>query len=207
MFNMQLRHYIQALGAILPIFVSTANGQLSPWLVTGLQTWQPSGRPGNSPDWYVHVNLTNPNPDQSVLDANDTQSSVYCEVVWQYPNVPYNQIVNCEVAETADSVLWAWTAELLEATDPDPYPTTNFDLRWRASPIVLNQKDEYLQIWTGTAQFEVAKNMQGTCAASGFCLWVLKPEDTPVSVEIDTVTCWGSLGEALHGINCNEEAD
>ncbi|KAI0966649.1 hypothetical protein F4678DRAFT_466249 [Xylaria arbuscula] len=194
-------HHLHTLGTILPLFVSTALGQLSPWQVTNLQTWQPSGRPGSSPDYYVHVNVTNP-------DVADGE--VYCQIVWQYPNVPYNQILDCEVDDTDDSTAWAWTIELLQSTDANPSPTTNFDLRWRAAQPVSNSTvdEEGVQIWTGTGQFEVAENMQGLCAASGFCTWALRPESTPVSIEAESISCSGSVYEALHDPNCgDEEAD
>ncbi|KAI3335161.1 hypothetical protein F4824DRAFT_489869 [Ustulina deusta] len=204
---MQLHRYLHALGTALPLFAPTALGQLSPWQVTGLQTWQPSGRPGSSPDWYVHVNITNPDPTQSVADPDVAQGKVYCQVVWRYPDVPYNQISECDIVDTTGSTTWAWTVELLEADDADPSPTTNFGLRWRAASTLSASADEDVQIWTGVGQFEVAMNMQGTCAASGFCSWALKPESTPVPVEVTSVSCSGTVDEALYGIDCDQEAE
>ncbi|KAI0434777.1 hypothetical protein F5Y09DRAFT_295605 [Xylaria sp. FL1042] len=196
---MQLRRCLQALGTTLPLLMSSTLGQDSPWQVTNLQTWSPSGRPGSNPDWYIHVNITSP---------DIPSSEVYCQIVWLYPNAPYNQILDCEVVDTSDSTTWAWTVELLEATDEDPYPTTNFDLRWRAAQTPRDPTDEDFGIWTGVGQFEIGKNMQGQCAASGFCSWALKPDSTPVSIDVNSIPCYGTVDEALHGSNCDEnEAD
>ncbi|KAI0456827.1 hypothetical protein F5B21DRAFT_125961 [Xylaria acuta] len=197
---MQLQH---ALGTTLPLLASTVFGELSPWQVTGLETWQPSGRPGNSPDWYIHVNITNPDPTQNDPDPNVALGKVYCQIVWLYPNAPYNQVKDCEVVDTTSPAPWAWTVELLEADDADPYPITNFDLRWRAASTSSASTDEDVQIWTGVGQFEIAKNMQGQCAASGFCLWWLKAASTPVLIDVVSVSCQGTVEEALHGINCD----
>ncbi|KAH8159703.1 hypothetical protein CIB48_g8544 [Xylaria polymorpha] len=201
---MQFRQYLHVLGATLPLFASTVFGELPPWQVTSLQTWQPSGRPGNNPDWYIHVNITNPDPTQSDTDPNVALGKVYCQIVWLYPNAPYNQIKECEIADTTDPTPWAWTVELLEAdNDEDPYPITNFDLRWRAAYTSPNSAEQDVQIWTGVGQFQIGKNMQGTCAASGFCQWWLKTTSTPVLIDVASVSCQGTVEEALYGINCD----
>lgn len=200
--NMQIRQYLHALGTALPLLPSAALAQLAPWQVTYIETWQPSGRPGNSPDWYIHVNITNPDPTLSDPNPNITQGKVYCKIVWLYPNAPYNQISACDIVDTTGPTPWAWTIELLEADDADPYPTTNFDLRWRAASTAPAATEEGVQIWTGVGQFEVAKNLQGTCAASGFCLWWLKATSTPVLIDVTSVFCQGTVEEALQGINC-----
>ncbi|KAI1284711.1 hypothetical protein F5Y07DRAFT_393679 [Xylaria sp. FL0933] len=152
---MQLRDCLHTLGATLLFLVSTTLGQDSPWQVTDLKSWSPSGRPGTNPDWYIHVNITS---------TDSPSSMVYCQIVWDYPDVPYNQTLDCEVLDASDST--AWTVELLEATDDDPYPTTNFDLRWRAATPLIYSTDEDFQILTGVGQFEVGKNMQGLANAT-----------------------------------------
>ncbi|KAI0490440.1 hypothetical protein F4859DRAFT_7999 [Xylaria cf. heliscus] len=200
---MQLHRHLQSLGTVLPFFASTAFGELPPWQVTSLQTWQPSGRPGNSPDWYIHVNITNPDPTQGDTDPNVSLGKVYCQIVWLYPDAPYNQINDCEIMDTTGATPWAWTVELLEADDADPYPITNFDLRWRAASTSPASADEDVQIWTGVGQFEIGKNMQGTCAASGFCQWWLSAASTPALIDVASVSCQGTVEEALYGINCN----
>ncbi|GAW12478.1 hypothetical protein ANO14919_018480 [Xylariales sp. No.14919] len=200
---MQLHQCLHALGMALPLFTPAALGELVPWPVTGLETWQPSGRPGSNPDWYIHANITNPDPTQSEQDPSIAEGNVYCQIVWLYPNVPYNQISACEIVDTTSPTPWAWTVELLEADDADPYPTTNFDLRWRAASTVSNSTEEEVRIWTGIGQFEVAKNLQGTCAASGFCTFWLKAESTPVPVDVTSISCRGTVDEALHGLNCD----
>ncbi|KAI0403152.1 hypothetical protein F4802DRAFT_316487 [Xylaria palmicola] len=201
---MKLCQSFHALGTALSFFTSVALGELAPWQVTGLETWQPSGRPGNNPDWYIHVNITNPDPTQCNTDPSVAQGKVYCQLVWLYPDAPYNQVSECEVVDTTSpAVGWAWTVELLEAGDPDPYPTTNFDLRWRAASTSSAPTGEGVEIWTGVGQFEIGKNMRGTCAASGFCLWYLAAESAPALVDVATVSCRGTVEEALQGINCD----
>lgn len=194
---MQPRYYLQALGTVVPLFASTTLGIIS---VTSLQTWSPSGRPGTSPDWYIHVNITDPDPTKTVSDPSGPH--VYCEVVWQYPAAPYNETIECNITDATGFVNWAWTVTLLEANDPDPWPTTNFDLLWRA--VNLSQSNEPVIVWSGIGQFEVAKNLQGTCAGSGFCSWSLKPEDTPYVVEVTSEKCWGTWYEALRGFGCGK---
>ncbi|KAI0805879.1 hypothetical protein GGR55DRAFT_260268 [Xylaria sp. FL0064] len=193
---MQLHDCLHTAGVTLLLFVPSAIGQDSPWQVTGLKSWSPSGRPGTNPDWYINVNITSPDSPSSVT---------YCQIVWDYPDVPYNQILDCEVLGASNSTAWAWTVELLEATDDGPYPTTNFDLRWRAATPLTDSTDEDFQIRTGVGQFEVGKNMQGLCAASGFCSWALKTESIPVPIEVESISCHGTVDEALHGSNCNAE--
>ncbi|TGJ81249.1 hypothetical protein E0Z10_g7515 [Xylaria hypoxylon] len=203
---MKLRQYIHALGIALPFFVSVTLGELEPWSVTALETWQPSGRPASNPYWYIHVNITNLDPTRSVLDPSIAEGTVYCRIVWLYPDVPYNQVTECEIVDITSPTTWAWTVELLKAADDNPFPTTNFDLRWRAASTLPDSTEEDVQIWTGVGQFEAAKNLQGTCAASGFCLFGLKAESTPVLVDVTSISCWGTVDEALHGLNCDEEA-
>ncbi|KAI1747379.1 hypothetical protein F4782DRAFT_426253 [Xylaria castorea] len=200
---MQILRYLHVLGTTLPLFASIVLGELPPWQVTGLETWQPSGRPGNSPDWYIHVSITNPDPTQGYSDPNVTLGKVYCQIVWLYPNAPYNQVKECEIVDTNSWTPWVWTVELLEADDADPDPITNFDLRWRAASTSSASEEEDLQIWTSVGQFEIGKNMQGTCAASGFCLWWLKAASTPVLIDVASISCHGTTEEALHGINCD----
>ncbi|KAK5631124.1 hypothetical protein RRF57_006839 [Xylaria bambusicola] len=194
---MQVRHYLQALGIAIPLFTTSALGRFS---VTSLNTWSPSGRPGTSPDYYIHANITDPDPTKDTPDADGAQ--VYCAFVWQWPNAPYNQILDCVIADGGRPVGWAWTVELLEATETEePFPTTNFDLHWRA--INLSQpQDGNVTFYSGIGHFEVGKNLQGTCAASGFCSWALKPTETPVVIDITTETCLGTFDEALNGLNC-----
>ncbi|KAI0534919.1 hypothetical protein GGR58DRAFT_29811 [Xylaria digitata] len=203
---MQLSQHLHSLGATLPLVMSVALGELAPWSVTSLQSWQPSGRPGSNPDWYIHVNITNPDPTQSELDPNILEGNVYCQIVWLYPDVPYNQIVPCEIVDTTSPTAWAWTVELLEADDDNPYPTSNFDLRWRAASTVSGSTEGDVQVWTGIGQFEWGKNLQGTCAASGFCSFWLKEESTPVSIEVSSLSCSGTVDEALRGLNCDQES-
>ncbi|KAI3321851.1 hypothetical protein HD806DRAFT_502121 [Xylariaceae sp. AK1471] len=199
---MQLRQYSHALATALPLFTSLAVGELAPWHVTGLGTYSPSGRPGNSPDYYIHVNISNPDPTQSDPAPSTPPGNVYCQAIWVYPDVPYNKIVECDIVDSTTPTTWVWTLEPLEAGDESPWPTTNFDLRWRAASTSAYPTEEGIQIWTGVGQFEVGKNMKGLCAASGFCVWELKPESNPVLIDVSSVSCQGTLEEALHGINC-----
>ncbi|KAI1125977.1 hypothetical protein F5Y10DRAFT_220923 [Nemania abortiva] len=200
---MQLHRRLHALGTALPLFASATLAQLAPWQVAYIQTWSPSGRPGSNPDYYIHVNITNPDPTQAVTEPGIAQGQVYCDITWLYPNTPYNQISACEIVNTTVPSPWAWTIELLEADDADPYPTTNFDLRWRAASNPGASTEANAEIWTGVGKFEVADNLQGTCAASGFCVWYLKPESTPFAVNVTSVQCQGTVEEALHDINCS----
>ncbi|GAW27342.1 putative cell death in tomato 1 [Rosellinia necatrix] len=204
---MQFSHHLQALGTAFALFGSAAlgsaatTGDLSPWKVAKLESYQPSGRPGNSLDWYIHVNITNPDPTQGYLA---TEGKVYCQLVWQYPNAPYGQITPCTVVDTTSPVPWAWTVELLEAEE-DPWPISNFGLRWRAvstTPADAND-DDGVQLYTGDGQFKVGDNLSGQCAASGFCKWYLKADSTPALVDVDSLPCDGSIEQALLGINCD----
>ncbi|KAJ2993906.1 hypothetical protein NUW58_g1187 [Xylaria curta] len=200
---MKIHNHILALTTALSLFPSDAVGGLARWQVIGIDTWQPSGRPGNSPDWYIHVNITNPDPTKTDPDPNIAQGKVYCQIVWLYPNVPYNQIKECEIVDTTGPTTWAWTVELLEADDDNPSPILNFDLRWRAASISSAATEEGVEIWTGIGQFEAFKNLQGACAASGFCSWWLNPASAPVLIDVIPVSCQGTVEEALHGINCD----
>ncbi|KAI0525388.1 hypothetical protein F5B22DRAFT_336646 [Xylaria bambusicola] len=196
---MQIRRYLQVLGLAIPLFAASAFGRFS---VTSLNTWSPSGRPGSSPDYYIHANITDPDPTKDVSDADGAQ--VYCALAWQWPDIPYNQILDCEISDARGSVSWAWSIELLKATDAEnPSPTTNFYLHWRAINTSQPQ-DEDVIVYSGIGHFEVGENMQGTCAASGFCSWALKQAEIPVLIDITTEKCSGTFDEALHGLNCSE---
>jgi hypothetical protein len=147
------------------------------------------------------VNISHANPRKGAAQDDDS-STVSCRPTWQWPALPYNVIYDCEIVGAAGH--WIWTVEPLEAdNDESPWPTTNFGLRWRAAASTNHTaKKDGVRIWTGVGQFEVGKNMQGTCAASGFCVWGLKPESNPVLVDVASLLCQGTLEEALKGINC-----
>jgi hypothetical protein len=199
---MQLPHYSHALATALSVFASLAVGELAPWQVTGLGTSSPTGLPGSSHLYYLHVNISNPDPTQSDPAPSTLPGKVYCQTTWVYPDVPYNKIIECDIVESTTPAPWVWTLEPLEAGDEYPSTTTNFDLRWRAASTSTNPTDTGVQIWTGVGQFKVGKDMKGLCAASGYCQWELKPESTPVLIDVSSVTCQGTVDEALHGINC-----
>ncbi|KAI1824175.1 hypothetical protein F4861DRAFT_539348 [Xylaria intraflava] len=197
---MQSHRHFNTLALLL--FASAAFADLKPWHVTGLRTWQPSGRPGSDPHWYDYVNISNPDPTQGVPD---TRGKVYCKIVWVYPDVPYNQVLDCEIVDTITTtpIPWAWTVELLMG-DAGSYPVSNFDLRWRAA----STEQPYgiagdVEIWTGTGHFEAGRNLDYLCAASGFCSGALKAASTPFLINVTSVSCYGTLEEALHGINCD----
>lgn len=143
---------------------------------------------------------------------------MYCTSIWQYPDDPYNKFYDCEViADTTDSAddasKWAWTLEPLEVvTKETHFATTNVDLRWRAAKMSGKDKSEgggyeekkkKVRILTGVAHFEIGVNMKGLCAASGFCQWNLDPKKTPVLVDVQALTCHGTVKKALHGIGCD----
>ncbi|KAI0100802.1 hypothetical protein GGR51DRAFT_531740 [Nemania sp. FL0031] len=198
---MQLHRYLSALATALPLFASAAVAQLAPWQVSNIQTWSPSGRPGSSPYYYIHVNITNPDPTQTATDPGITQGQVYCDISWLYPDAPYNNISACEIVNTTAPSAWAWTVELLEA-DTDPSSTTNFELRWRAAANPEASTDSSTEIWTGVGKFQVGDNLQGTCAGSGFCSWYLKPTNTPFPINVTSVQCQGTAEEALNDMDC-----
>jgi hypothetical protein len=117
---MQFSQYLQALGTALPLFASPALGgsALAPWQVARLGTFSPSGRPNSSPDYYIHVNITNPDPTQDdSTDPGLAAGKVYCEFVWRYPDTPYNNISTCSILDTNTTAPapWVWTVELIEA--------------------------------------------------------------------------------------------
>ncbi|KAI0871351.1 hypothetical protein GGS24DRAFT_471864 [Hypoxylon argillaceum] len=199
---MQLHRYLHALGTALPLFTSAALAQLAPWKVASIQTWQPSGRPGSSPNWYIHANITNPDPEQCNTDPAVAQGQVYCEITWVYPNAPYNQVSACQIVNTAAPTPWSWTVELLEGDGGDSYPVSNFALRWRAASTSPAAAGENVAIFTGVGSFLTADNLQGNCAASGFCQWYLNPADTPFLVNATSVSCAGPVAEALLDANC-----
>lgn len=208
---MRFSQYLRALGTALPLLTTPAHGtSLAPWQVARLGTFSPSGRPGSSPDYYIHVNITNPDPTQaSSTDPGIASGKVYCEFVWRYPDTPYSNISTCSIldVDAAAAVPWVWTVELIEAEDENPSATTDFDLLWRAATTAETTQGEEdgsgVQTWTGRGHFEVGDNMQGTCAASGFCSWGLKDASSPFPVDVSTVSCRGTVEEALQGINCD----
>ncbi|KAI8630248.1 hypothetical protein F5Y19DRAFT_474635 [Xylariaceae sp. FL1651] len=204
---MQPHEYIRAVTATLSLFATFALADLAPWQVTGLNTFSPSGRPGSSPNYYIRVNISNPDPTQSApAPSNGTQGTVNCNALWLYGDLPYNKIYDCQILDLTTPTSWAWTFEPLEANDTYPSPTENFDIRWRAADSAAST-EEGVRIWTGYGQFEVGKNMQGTCAASGFCSWGLKAENRPFPINVTSVVCQATVEEALHGINCDLGVD
>ncbi|KAI2643223.1 hypothetical protein GGS21DRAFT_495369 [Xylaria nigripes] len=201
---MQLRQYLNALATALPLLASPALSDLAPWHVTGISTFSPSGRPGSSTEFYNYANITNPDPTQTETDPEITQGKVSCKLVWQYPDVPYSQAMDCEILDTTVPSPWIWTVEFLKR-DNDTNPINNFDLRWRAAPREKypSESHEGLQIWTGAGHFKVGQNMDFLCAASGFCSGGLKATSNPALINVTTVSCHGTLEEALSGINCD----
>ncbi|KAI1437278.1 hypothetical protein GGR50DRAFT_93724 [Xylaria sp. CBS 124048] len=203
---MQLHQYFLSLAAALPFFASLALGKkLAPWHVTGLRTWEPSGRPGNDPHWFDYANITNPDPTQTETDPGIAQGVVFCNISWIYPDAPYNKPRDCQILDTTTSTTWAWTIELLMA-DANTWPVSNFGLRWRAASTAFPtgpSAQKGVQIWTGAGQFEAGKNLDYICGASGVCSGKLKSTSTPVLINVTSVSCHGTLQEALHGMKCD----
>jgi len=209
---MQIHMLAVALPLLTPLALALTPAQ---WQVTNLYSFSPSGRPGTSPDYYIRVNISNPDP------RPDAPGVVLCTSIWQYPDVPYNKISDCQIVDSVNQTAdgdatnthahgdtWAWTLEPLEVvTDDFHFATTNVNLRWRAARINSNSgsaKARGVRVLTGVGHFEVGDNMTGLCAASGFCVWNLKPEKAPVLVDVESVVCHGTVEEALHNINCDQ---
>ncbi|KAI2629045.1 hypothetical protein GGS21DRAFT_527193 [Xylaria nigripes] len=200
---MLFRQYLNALATTLPLLTSSALASLSPWQVTTVNTFRPSGLPNNSPYSYNKAYITNPDPTQNSTDPNLTQGRVYCELIWLEPDVLYNRVLSCTIVDTDAATHWAWTVELLKGNSTHPDPLSSFDLRWRAvSTSYMPDPPDYVQLWTGTGHFQSGDNLLYSCGGSAVCSASLKPESIPVLVDVASVQCHGTLQEALYGTKC-----
>ncbi|RKU40165.1 hypothetical protein DL546_002593 [Coniochaeta pulveracea] len=177
---------------------------LSPWLITRLWTFTPSGRPGSSP-WST-LNFTISDPNTIIAGTGPQQTFTYpahtanCSAQWSSTlSVPaWNRTINC----TQHSYEFAyWSFEIL-------YPETNgtvydypsasehFDLRIRLTDTTNpgNQKYFWKQSFEGRVGLEVGGNMGGICGASGVCSWSLKDDKTPLEVRQHRTDCTGLCG-------------
>lgn len=201
---------LQALILTLTPFTSAApeaigpSSPLSPWLITRLSTFSPSGRPGSSP-WST-LNFTISDPNTILAGTAPLQTFTYppqsanCSAQWSstFSVSAWNRTINC----TDQSFQFGyWSFEIL-------YPETNgtvynyasatehFDLRIRLTDTTNPANDRYFwrQSFEGRVGLEVGGNMGGTCGGSGVCSWGLKGDKTPLEVMQKRTECTGLCG-------------
>lgn len=141
---------------------------LQPWQLLALETFSPSGRPGNDP--YSMLNVTIKDPNIIAAQAPTGQaiippSSASCSAQWLDNNPPWGQSIACN----SDSGISNWSFTINQGTSG----TTNFTLDFNLVEIVTISGMQYEKTWIGGDHFEVGTNLGGSCGGSGVCSWGL----------------------------------
>lgn len=159
-----------ALFGILSLTSSTivAAQTLSPWEITQVDTYSPSGRPESSTVSYIKTTINDPN--------SPSNTTATCAIEWDgltKDETPYNTALECTPVEDG-----SWEFEVLRA-DPDAETPSisNFILRFTRFDNAGN-----LYVGSVTLNSGIDENLFFMCAASGFCYAGLRAESTPVHV-------------------------
>ncbi|KAI1764920.1 hypothetical protein GGR53DRAFT_465898 [Hypoxylon sp. FL1150] len=156
---------------------------LTPWQVTKLSTFSPSGRPGSSPLASILANITNPSSIPAGAGPSFAASSANYSVEWAFGDAqPYGTAYECTTTPAASASSSRWTVEILK-TDADLYaPTERLDVRFTLT-LTSGLAEDGSMVLAAIQHFEVGDNMRGTCGGSGVCSWSLDEELTPLLIQ------------------------
>jgi hypothetical protein len=144
---------------------------LQPWLLTTLYTHSPSGRPNSSPYHTLNLTIYDPN----TID-NYQPVTTNCSLQW-LSGTPYEIETPCTEFKQG-----TWSFKLQQGTNETGWSSVdNFNLTFT----LVRHADQPMQKegveFVGGAHFQVGQNLNGTCAASGFCNWGLKINPFPIT--------------------------
>ncbi|KAF2798907.1 hypothetical protein K505DRAFT_321537 [Melanomma pulvis-pyrius CBS 109.77] len=157
---------------------------LSPWQVTGVAIFTPSGRPGTYPWPTITANVTDPNAlvlgtspaDGSEVSLPAGGLAINCQAKWLSGTEPTNHIWPCDAAGDG-----YWALEVLPGTSG--FTSTNFDLKFTRVAETLYLGSSYKKTFAGQGHFSLDTNLGGQCGGSGVCFWGLKAGSNPVLVQ------------------------
>ncbi|KAI0471837.1 hypothetical protein GGR56DRAFT_655771 [Xylariaceae sp. FL0804] len=189
-----------------PVDSSPPYGEIGPWKVTAMSTYSPTGRPGESTLASISATITNPNQikagqSPSGVDAAFPPSTASCVVQWDYSTQsPYNNVSACTTTVVASNGTTAGTGTTSTSWTFEP---TQAGGGWVTEDVILNftlayattdgvgGNQQYSKVLKGSGHFKVGDNMEGACAASGFCDWGLVPADAPYLIQPALFACEG----------------
>ena len=156
---------------------------LSPWQVTGVGVFTPSGRPESYPWSTITVNASDPNelnlgtgPDGSPVTVPAGGQALNCQAKWLTGTSPTGHSWPCDPTGQG-----YWVLELLPGTSG--FSTTNFDVKLTRVADRLYQGSQFKKTYQGQGHFEVGDNLAGTCGGSGVCSWGLKADHNPFPIQ------------------------
>lgn len=169
--------------AVAAPVVESRQSTLSPWQVTALSSFSPSGRPGSYPWPYIQANLTDPNSlslgtspsDNSTVTVPAGNKAVNCRAKWLTGENPFGRSWPCDASGDG-----YWTMKITQTSD---FSVGNFQVVFTRVADVLYLGSQYKKSYEGTATFKVGDNMSGSCGGSGVCGWGLKSELVPYSIQ------------------------
>jgi hypothetical protein len=172
-----------------PFALSPRETSLAPWQLTALNTFSPSGNPGNYPWSTITLSLTDPNT-LTLGPANSTSpitipadaSAKNCAAKWIIGETPFGRSWPCE----QDGSSGWWTLEIVETAD--------FDVgRFDAVITRVVEKRDFgsgevrRRVFKAREHFGVGENMSGQCGGSGVCSWHLGEGVAPYDVQQEEI--------------------
>lgn len=162
--------------------LSSRQDSLQPWLLSGISSFSPSGRPGSYPWITLTASLTDPNAlvlgtgedgTPVTLEANNTASN--CQAKWLSGTKPFGRQWPCD-----NSGNGYWIFEVIETANFTLY---DFEVKFTRVAETIYHGSSFGKRYEGTAHFAVPDQLGGSCGGSGVCSWGLKQELSPYAVQ------------------------
>ncbi|KAK1760042.1 hypothetical protein QBC47DRAFT_291098 [Echria macrotheca] len=192
MFKIQCFPLILAMFSILTTAQDTApatNNTLQPWEVTTVNTFSPSGRPGNPPYSYLYVSISDPNTIPTGFNVRGDLSfppiAANCTVMWNaYAEEPFGWVSPCPDTHFQSG---RWTVEIQpqNRTGYGPSATRDFKLRFVLERSMIVNNGILSKTFVGVGAFSRAdNNLDLVCGASGVCSSGLKVDKVLITQEL-----------------------
>jgi hypothetical protein len=163
------------LASASPLLSRQVTTEYSPWQITEVSGFQPSGRPGNDPHSSLSITIHEPNTIRLQQAPSGYAAflpySTTCSWSWEgVANFPYGIETLCS---PVDSTYGNFTMTLSKGSGVYS-PQGDFVVSIKETKEMTVFQEHYIRVFEGKEAFKVGDNLLQHCGSSGVCSWALK---------------------------------